>query len=160
VRTKQDVRAGPAHATTNTADFDTTREIYNNVRPVDFSELQHRFIDTSLLRQASRTQPEHELPTKTTPLNPEEALREAFVIAFSEREACRVQLNAHYTLNGALEFDEKAKTYNARREQLAGLMPQGELRIEDEMSFPWLSTKDTVEPQVRESIFPSHSRSV
>lgn len=67
-----------------------------------------------------------------------------------------MRLNTNYSLDAALEFDERAKIYNARRERLAALMPGKTLSIEDERSFPLLSAKDTVEPQVCVSIFTFH----
>jgi hypothetical protein len=81
-------------------------------------------------------------------MTPEEAARKALVTAFEERESSRVQLNTNYSIPRALEFDEKTKTYNMKREELAALMPGGSLSIEDIKLFPWLSSKDTVEPQV------------
>jgi len=81
-------------------------------------------------------------------MTPEEAARKALVTAFEERESSRVRLNTDYSIPRALEFDEKAKAYNFKREKLAALMPGGSLSIEDEKLFPWLSVKDTVEPQV------------
>jgi len=148
-----DARPSHPNATTETSNFGTIRATYNNVKPVELSELQHRFIDKSLLREAPRNNQHQILPAKTTPPTPVEAAREALVIAFNERESCRIQLNTNYSTDGALEFDEKAKIYNMRREELAELMPQKALSGEDDISFPWLSTKDTVEPQVCESIY-------
>ena len=130
--------------------------MYKNVKPAEFGDLRDRFIDTSLLKKASRFEHRQTLPAKAAPPTPQEAARKALVIAFKERESSRVQLNANYSIPGALEFDEKAKTYNTRREKLAALMPGGSLSIEDGKLFPWLSAKDTVEPQVCQSILLSH----
>ena len=143
----------PDHSndTVDNSNFGTTVAVYKNVRPVEFSDLQDRFIDTSQLRKASRNL-QHTLPAKAKPLSLEEAARKALMTAFSERESSRVKLKTNYSLDGALEFDEKAKGYNKRREQLAALMPGKTLSNEDGMSFPWLSPKETVEPQVCEHI--------
>ena len=89
-------------------------------------------------------------------MSPEEAARKALMTAFKERESSRVQLNTNYSIPAALEFDEKAKSYNVRREKLATLMPEGKLSIEDETLFPRLSAKDTFEPQVCESTLTFH----
>lgn len=137
----------------DTSNFGTTAAIYKNVKPAEFSGLQHRFIDTSQLKKASRNEAQQTLPAKTKPPTLEEAARKALVAAFSERESSRLRLNTNYSLDGALEFDERAKIYNARRERLAALMPGKTLSIEDERSFPLLSTKDTVQPQVCRNIF-------
>ena len=149
---------GPDHSngTVDTSNFGTTVAVYKNVRPAEFSDLQHRFIDASQLRKASRNEPQQTLPAKAKPLSLEEAARKALMTAFSERESSRVKLNTNYSLEGALEFDEKAKVYNKRREQLAALMPGKTSSNEDGMSFPWLSPKETVEPQVCESVLPFH----
>jgi hypothetical protein len=157
-QTNEHARSDHINDATSTSNFDTTRAIYNSVKPVDLSELQHRFIDTPPLRNASRTERRQFLQAKITPLDPEEAAREALVIASSERESCRVQLNTSYSHQVALDFDEKAKMYSTRRRELAALMPQGTLSIHDEASFPQLSTKDTFEPQVSKNMNSLHSR--
>ena len=150
--------AGPAsfNNTVGTSNFGTTAAVYKNVKPADFGDLQHRFIDTSPLKKPSRKECQQTLPAKAKPPTMEEAARKALVAAFSERESSRARLNTNYSLDGALEFDERAKIYNVRRERLAALMPGKTLSIEDERSFPLLSTKDTVEPQVCESILTFH----
>lgn len=83
-----------------------------------------------------------------SPLTPEEAAREALKTAYREREAFRKKLTTGYSQERALEFAEKARTYKEKRQDLAACMPWGELSIADEQEFPYLSTKDTVEPQV------------
>jgi len=152
VQTTNEARPGNAVDTVVSSNFGTTAAIYKNVRPADFGDLRDRFIDTSLLRESSRNEHRQTLPAKATRLTPEEAARKALVTAFSERESSRVQLNMNYSIPGALEFDNKAKTYNMRREQLAALMPGKRLSVEDETLFPWLSAKDTVVPQVCVSV--------
>lgn len=149
---------GPDHSngTVDTPNFGTTVAVSKNVRPAEFGDPQHRFIDTSQLRKASCNEPQQTLSLKAKPLSLEEAARKALMTAFSERESSRVKLNTNYSLDGALEFDEKAKVYNKRREQLAAVMSGKTLSNEDGKSFPWLSAKDTVEPQVCESILPFH----
>jgi len=157
VQTSEETR--PIHfgdTTTSTSNFGTTAATYNGINPVDFSELRHRFIDTSPLKQASHKVQQQSLSVKPKSLTPEEAARDALILAFRRRESSRIQLNTNYSLHGALEFDERAKNYNTRREGLAALMPDGNLSIEDEVAFPWLSPKDTVEPQVCESFFLLH----
>jgi hypothetical protein len=149
---------GPTHSanTIGSSRFGTTAATYKNVKPAEFSDLQDRFIDTSLLKKASRSEHRQTLPAKTTPSTPQEAARKALVAAFKERESARVQLNTNYSIPRALEFDQKAKTYNMMREKLARLMPGRSLSVEDGKLFPWLSAKDTVEPQVCKSILLSH----
>lgn len=156
VHTNDDTTPGHSVGTINASHFGTTAAIYKNVRPADFGDLQHRFIDTSLLKKGSCNENRQTLPAKVSRLTPEESARKALVTAFSERESSRKQLNTNYTIPGALEFDDKAKTYNMRREQLATLMPGERLSIEDETLFPWLSTKGTVDPQVCKITSLSH----
>ncbi|GAB7334500.1 hypothetical protein MBLNU13_g06490t1 [Cladosporium sp. NU13] len=146
-QTSTDMRPDHSNGSVDTSNYGTTAAIYKNVRPAEFSDLQHRFIDTSQLRKASRAEPQQTLSARAKPLSPEEAARKALTTAFSERESSRVKLNTNYSIDGALEFDEKAEVYNMRREQLAALMPGKTLSSEDKMSFPWLSAKDTMEPQ-------------
>lgn len=150
------MRPDHSNGTVDICNIGTTAAIYRNVKPTEFSDLQHRFIDTSQLKIASRSEPQQTLSANAKPLGPEEAARKTLMNAFKERESSRVQLNINYSIPSALKFDEKAKIYNMRREQLAALMPGKTLSIEDESSFPRLSVKDTFEPEVCESILPSH----
>ena len=154
VQPSNDPRPAHSNDTLESSKFGTTAAIYKNVKPADFGDLQHRFIDTSLLKKAPHSEPGQALPAKSKPMTPEEAARKALVTAFGERESSRVQLNTNYSIPRALEFDEKAKTYNMKREELAALMPGGSLSIEDEELFPWLSAKDTVDPQVCAYYYP------
>lgn len=149
---KKDARPDQSANTIVSSRFGATAEIYENVKPAEFGDLRDRFIDTSLLKKAPQSEHRQTLPAKAIPPTPQEAARKALVTAFTERESCRVQLNANYSIPHALEFDEKAKTYNMMREKLARLMPGRRLSVEDERLFPWLSAKDTVDPQVCESI--------
>jgi hypothetical protein len=153
---KKDERPDQSANTIVSSRFGATAEIYKNVKPAEFGDLRDRFIDTSLLKKAPRSEHRQTPPAKAMPPTPQEAARKALVTAFTERESSRVQLNANYSIPHALEFDEKAKAYNMMREKLARLMPGRSLSAEDETLFPWLSAKDTVDPQVCESILISH----
>jgi hypothetical protein len=121
---------------------------HSQIRPATLDELQHKFVDTTLVRNKPADWPEHATPVQTPPLNPEHAARDALIIAYSEREATRVVLNTTYTHDCALDFDEKARAYKTRRQELAALMPSGQLSRDDVESFPYLSSKDTLEPKV------------
>lgn len=156
VQRSSDAKADHFVNTVISSRFDATAAMYKNVKPAEFGDLQDRFTDTSLLKKASRSEHRQTLPAKAPPPTPQEAARKALGTASKERESSRVQLNTNYSIPRALEFDEKAKTYNTMREKLAALMPGKRLTIEDERLFPWLSAKDTVEPQVCDSILLSH----
>lgn len=151
--TNKDAKLDRAKDTTSNFGLRTTATIYDSIKPATLGELRHKFIDTSPLKKAPGNEHRQFQPVEVTPLSPEEAAHEALVIAFNERESSRIQLNSHYSLDGALDFDEKARTYNSRRQELAAIMPSGQLSGDDVWTFPFLSTKDTVEPQVCESTF-------
>jgi hypothetical protein len=121
----------------------------SQIKPATLDELQHKFVDTTMLRNRPDDWPEDPTPAHAAPLDPEHAARVALAIALSERETTRVQLNTNYSHDCALRFDEKAKAYKMRRRELAALMPSGQLNREDVESFPYLSAKDTLEPTVR-----------
>ena len=120
---KKDERPDQSANTIVSSRFGATAEIYKNVKPAEFGDLRDRFIDTSLLKKAPRSEHRQTPPAKAMPPTPQEAARKALVTAFTERESSRVQLNANYSIPHALEFDEKAKAYNMMREKLARLMP-------------------------------------
>jgi hypothetical protein len=124
---------------------------HSQIKPATLDELQHKFADTTMLRNKPADWTEDATPAHTTPLDPEHAARDALIVAYSEREASRVELNTNYTRDCALGFDEKARAYKMRRQALAALMPLGQLSRDDVESFPYLSSKDTLEPKVRYS---------
>jgi hypothetical protein len=106
---KKDARPDQSANTIVSSRVGTTAAIYKNVKPAEFGDLRDRFIDTSLLKKASRSEHQRTLPAKAMPPTPREAARKALVTAFTERESSRVQLSANYSIANALEFDEKAR---------------------------------------------------
>jgi hypothetical protein len=148
VETGKDVRPVSPEDIAHSPNVVTTGLDHSKIRPATLDELQHKFVDTTLVRNKPADWPEHTTPAHTPPLNPEHAARDALIIAYNEREATRVVLNTNYTHDCALEFDEKARSYKMRRQELAALMPSGQLSRDDVESFPYLSAKDTLEPKV------------
>jgi hypothetical protein len=120
----------------------------STMEPVKLDQLRHRFIDTSVLKEAPTEKPQLKLLPELHPMSLEEVARDALVIAFHERESARVELSRNYSHACVEHFSEKAREYKARRKALASLMPSGNLSFEDEASFPYLSIKDTEEPVV------------
>jgi hypothetical protein len=119
------------------------------VEPVQIDQLRHRFLDTSVLKVTPPAEkPQLKLMPAIQPISPEEFAREALVNAFHEHESTRVELSRNYSHACVERFLEKAQEYKARRKALASLMPSENLSLEDEASFPYLSTKDTKEPMV------------
>lgn len=146
--TRRDVSPISQEDSTHRPDNEMTGTQHSRIKPATLSELRHKFVDTSLLKKSAADEFQQTDPVPVSPLNPEEAARAALSAAFNERESTRKRLVTSYTQNCALEFDEKAKAYKARRQALAALMPSGCLSIKDDEAFPHLSTKDTLEPKV------------
>lgn len=118
------------------------------VVPATTDNVTTRVEVSPLTDSSSGACPETPLTAIVSPLDPEEAAREALKTASRERESFRKKLTTGYSQERALEFAEKARMYKEKRQDLADCMPWGELSIADEKSFPYLSTKDTTEPQV------------
>lgn len=137
------------HGNSNvTPTTDLTSNAHKSIEPTPLNLLRPNFIETMVLRDRSCPQERPSKQVTDKPLSPEEAAREALIWAYRERESARVRLSMDYSPECALTFDVSAKEYKAKRSELAALMPSGMLSTEDEESFPFLSTKDTVEPQV------------
>jgi hypothetical protein len=135
VETDKDVSPVSPESISHSPNNVTNGVDHSQIRPATLDELQHKFVDTTLVRNKPADWPEH-------------AARDALIIAYSEREATRVVLNTNYTHDCALDFDVKARTYKLRRQELAALMPSGQLSRDDVESFPYLSAQDTLEPKV------------
>jgi hypothetical protein len=158
VETDKDVSPVSPESIAHSPNNVTNEVDHSQIRPATLDELQHKFVDTTLVRNKPADWPEHANPAHSPPIDPEHAARDVLIIAFSEREATRVELNTNYTHDCALKFDEKARVYKLRRQELAALMPLGQLSRDDVESFPYLSSKDTLEPKVCYSkvfIFPA-----
>jgi hypothetical protein len=131
--------------------------VSSDIEPANMDQLRHKFLDTSVLKKTPVQKPQqkplpviHQKPLPVfRPTNPEEVAREALIIAFHERESIRVELSRNYSEECVERFSQKAEEYKVRREALASLMPSGNLSLEDEASFPHLSTTDTNVPMVR-----------
>lgn len=124
-----------------------TSSAYKSIEPTPLNLLRPNFIETTVLRDQSYQQNRPSQQAFNKPLSPEEAAREALISAYRERESVRVKLSMNYSPECALAFDASAKEYEAKRSELAALMPSGMLSTVDEGSFPFLTTKDTVEPR-------------
>ena len=111
-------------------------------------EPQHTLIDTSFFEETPAEKPQNLYSPVIKPISPEELAREALAIAFREREAARVELSKNYSPESVDLFSEKAQEYKAKRKAPELLTSSGQLSSEDEASFPYLSSRDTEEPQV------------
>lgn len=132
----------------------TNKGTHRGIQPATMEELREKFVDTSLLKDTSiEGRPNTPPAVIVSPPASEEAAREALKIASKEREMARVKLNTGYSHERALDFDEKAKAYKERRQDLMAFLPWRELSMEDEQAFPYLPTKDTVAPQVCHNTF-------
>jgi hypothetical protein len=120
----------------------------SDIEPANMDQLRHKFLDTSVLKKTPVQKPQQRPLPAFRPTNPEDVAREALIIAFHERESIRVELSRNYSEESVERFSHKAEEYKARRKALASLMPSGNLSLEDEASFPHLSTTDTNVPMV------------
>jgi hypothetical protein len=120
----------------------------SDIEPANMDQLRHKFLDTSVPKKTPVQKPQQKPLPAFRPTNPEDVAREALIIAFHERESIRVELSRNYSEESVERFSHKAEKYKARRKALASLMPSGNLSLEDEASFPHLSTTDTNVPMV------------
>jgi hypothetical protein len=120
----------------------------SDIEPANMDQLRHKFLDTSVLKKTPVQKPQQKPLPAFRLTNPEGVAREALIIAFHERESIRVELSRNYSEESVERFSHKAEKYKARRKALASLMPSGNLSLEDEASFPHLSTTDTNVPMV------------
>lgn len=91
-------------------------------------------------------------PSSHTVHKKRQSARSALAKAWQERDEIRKRQCATWTLDGARALDYATKSYNDKRHDLASLMASGQLREEDEKTFPYHSTADLSAPKRGEGI--------